>query len=140
MCWFVHSGARSCGMHRLLQTFGLRTTMIGTRCSSTKPAETLAIEKRRTHCTRIVSLAPARRLSAASAAVYRVCLGLGLSLLLPSRTLLGKKDHPARLEISNNATAERAPYLTRLPLVPDYIPPQYRTIFRFAVRQREEFH
>jgi len=53
---------------------------------------------------------------------------------------LGKKDHPARLEISNNATAERAPYLTRLPLVPDYIPPQHRTIFRFAVRQREEFH
>src|SRR6202023_1027275 len=36
----------------------------------------------------------------------RVCLGLGLSLLLPSRTLLDKKDHPARLEISNNATAE----------------------------------
>src|SRR4051812_30728481 len=33
MCWFVHSAARSCGMHRLLQTFGLRTTMIGTRCS-----------------------------------------------------------------------------------------------------------
>jgi DNA-binding transcriptional regulator YdaS (Cro superfamily) len=32
MCWFVHSGARSCGMHRLLQTFGVRTTMIGTRC------------------------------------------------------------------------------------------------------------
>ena len=31
--WFVHSGARSCGMHRLLQTFGVRTTMIGTRCS-----------------------------------------------------------------------------------------------------------
>jgi hypothetical protein len=31
MCWFVHSGARSCEMHRLLQTFGLRTTMIGTR-------------------------------------------------------------------------------------------------------------
>src|ERR1700732_998491 len=35
-CWFVHSGARSCGMHRLLQTFGVRTTMIGTRCSSQK--------------------------------------------------------------------------------------------------------
>jgi hypothetical protein len=35
MCWFVHSGARSCGMHRLLQTFGVRTTMIGTRCSRT---------------------------------------------------------------------------------------------------------
>jgi hypothetical protein len=51
-----------------------------------------------------------------------------------------QKDHPARLEISNNATAERPPYLTRLPLVPDYIPPQHRTIFRFAVRQREEFH
>src|ERR1700731_2363271 len=33
-CWFVHSGARSCGMHRLLQTFGVRTTMIGTRCSA----------------------------------------------------------------------------------------------------------
>src|ERR1700694_2134330 len=33
MCWFVHSGARSCGVHRLLQTFGVRTTMIGTRCS-----------------------------------------------------------------------------------------------------------
>src|SRR5580704_1951064 len=33
-CWFVHSGARSCGMHRLLQTFGVRTTMIGTRCRS----------------------------------------------------------------------------------------------------------
>src|SRR5580698_9544651 len=32
MCWFVHSGARSCGVHRLLQTFGVRTTMIGTRC------------------------------------------------------------------------------------------------------------
>ena len=25
--------ASSCGMHRLLQTFGVRTTMIGTRCS-----------------------------------------------------------------------------------------------------------
>src|ERR1700720_446644 len=35
-CWFVHSGARSCGMHRLLQTFGVRTTMIGTRCSCQK--------------------------------------------------------------------------------------------------------
>src|SRR4029077_10316992 len=33
MRWFVHSGARSCGMHRLLQAFGLRTTMIGTRYS-----------------------------------------------------------------------------------------------------------
>src|SRR4029077_17906264 len=31
MCWFVHSGARSCGMHRLLQAFGVRTNMIGTR-------------------------------------------------------------------------------------------------------------
>ena len=38
MCWFVHSGARSYGMHRLLQTFGLRTTMIGTRCSSSELA------------------------------------------------------------------------------------------------------
>src|SRR6476661_614881 len=37
MRWFVHSGARSCGMHRLLQAFGLRTTMIGTRYSSTNP-------------------------------------------------------------------------------------------------------
>src|SRR6478672_9507863 len=37
MRWFVHSGARSCGMHRLLQAFGLRTTMIGTRYRSAAP-------------------------------------------------------------------------------------------------------